>query len=167
MKTRLHRRHRLASSFSDAKIDALLITSPANWYYLTGFTGEFGALVASRQGACLITDGRFMVQGRAEASGIRIVQQKGALFESVGQFLKVSRARRVGFDPTQVTVGQLHSLRKAAGSGVRCGATPGEVESLRMRKGAAELAPMRREARLAGGGGPSAPGLLTPREWTF
>ena len=137
MKTRLHRRHRLASSFSDAKIDALLITSPANWYYLTGFTGEFGALVASRKGASLITDGRFMVQGRAEASGIRMVQQKGALFESVGQFLKDSRARRVGFDPMQVTVGQLHSLRKAAGSGVRWVATPGKVESLRMRKDAA------------------------------
>src|SRR5258707_14652405 len=130
MKTRLHRRHRLASSFSDAKIDALLITSPANWYYLTGYTGEFGALVASRKGASLITDGRFMVQGRAEASGIRIVQQKGALFESVGLFLKVSRARRVRFDPTQVTLGQLHSLPEAAGSDVRWRATPSRGESL-------------------------------------
>ena len=162
MKTRLHRRHRLASSFSDAKIDALLITSPANWYYLTGFTGEFGALVASRKGASLITDGRFMVQGRAEASGIRIVQQKGALFESVGQFLKDSRARRVGFDPTQVTVGELHSLRKAAGSGVRWVATPGKVESLRMRKDAAELAQMRRAAILAGDVVQEAIDLLKP-----
>src|SRR5258708_4718928 len=120
MKTPFHRRrHNLVSKLSRTKIDALLITRPANWYYLTGFTGESGALVVSRKGASLITDGRFMVQGRAEMSGIRILQQKGSLFDSVGQFLKASRCRRVGFDPTQITVGELQSLRKAAGAQVR------------------------------------------------
>ena len=39
MKTSLdRRRHDLSLGFRDAKIDALLISSPANWYYLTGFT---------------------------------------------------------------------------------------------------------------------------------
>src|SRR5467141_4869763 len=113
MNTLLHRRRdSLTSNLLDAKIDALLTTSPANWYYLAGFTGESGALVLSRKGTTLITDGRFMVQGRAEASGVRIFQQKGSLFESVGRFLKDSKSRRAGFDPTQVTVGQLQSLRK-------------------------------------------------------
>ena len=150
MKTLLQRRrHSLTASFSDAKIDTLLITSPANWYYLTGFTGESGALVASRKGASLITDGRFMAQGRAEAPGIRIVEHKGALFEAVGQFLKDSGARRVGFDTTQVTVGQLQGLRKAAGSRVRWVPAPGRVESLRMRKNAAELVQIRLAAILA------------------
>src|SRR5712692_2539517 len=137
MKTSLHRRrHILASTFTDGKIDALLVTSPANRFYLTGFTGESGALVVSRKGTALITDGRFTVQGRAETSGIRILQQKGSLSETVGQFLKDSRSRRVGFDPTQVTVGQLQSLRKAAGAGVRWIPSVGAVESLRMRKDA-------------------------------
>src|SRR5260370_13739125 len=108
------RRRSLTSGFSDVKIDSLLVTSAANWFYLTGFTGESGALLVSRKGTTLVTDGRFTVQGRAETSGIRILQHKGSLVESVGQFLKDSRFRRVGFDPTQVTVGQLQSLRKAA-----------------------------------------------------
>src|SRR6266436_5584869 len=120
MKTLLHRRrHSLISKLSERKIDALLVTRPANWYYLAGFTGESGALVVSQKGTSLITDGRFMAQGRAEMSGIRILQQKGSLFESVGQFLKNSRFRRVGFDPSQVTVAQPQSLRRAAGGGVR------------------------------------------------
>src|SRR6266404_4859022 len=118
MTTLLHRRrHSLISKLSQRKIDALLVTRPANWYYLAGFSGESGALVVSQKGTSLITDGRFMVQGRAEMSGIRILQQKGSLFESVGQFLKNSRFRRVGFDPSQVTVGQRQGLRKAAGRG--------------------------------------------------
>src|SRR5713226_8754683 len=118
MKTLLYRRRMLTSGSSEASIDSLLITSPASWYYLTGFTGESGALVVSRKGTTLITDGRFTVQGRAEMSGVRIVQQKGLLFESVALFLKDSRCRRVGFDPTKTTVGQLQSLRKAAGAKV-------------------------------------------------
>src|SRR6266478_1527818 len=120
MKTSLHRRrHLLSSDFSDAKINALVITSAVNWFYLTGFTGESGALVMSRKGSTLITDGRFMVQARAETSGVRILQQQGSLVESVGRFLKDSRFRRVGFDASQVTVGQLQSLRRAGGASVR------------------------------------------------
>ncbi len=156
------RRQSLTSGFSDVKIDSLLVTSPANWFYLTGFTGESGALVVSRRGTTLITDGRFTVQGRAETSGISIRQQKSSLNESVGQFLKDSRVRRVGFDPAQVTVGQLQSLRKAAGAGVRWVPILGAVESLRMRKDAAELAQMRRAAIVASDVVQSAIRLLKP-----
>jgi Xaa-Pro aminopeptidase len=150
MKTNFHlRRRTLIAKLSEAKIAALLITSPANWYYLTGFTGESGALVVSRKGASLITDGRFMVQSAAETAGVRIIQQKGSPFESVGQFLKSSSLSRVGFDPTQITVGQLHSLRRASGARVRWVPSAGRVEELRMRKDAPELAQMRRAANLA------------------
>jgi Xaa-Pro aminopeptidase len=160
MKTPLHRRrHNLALNLRDAKIDALLITNPSNWYYLTGFTGESGALVVSRRGTALVTDGRFMVQSRIEMSGVRISQQKRSLSESVGQLLRDSRSHRVGFDPNQVTVGQLQSLRKAR---VRWIPAPGKVESLRTRKDAAELAQMRRAAILAGDVMRSAIGLLKP-----
>jgi Xaa-Pro aminopeptidase len=156
------RRRNLAASFSDAKVDALVITSRPNWYYLTGFTGDSGALIVSRKGTTFITDGRFTLQGRAEMTGVRIQQQQGSLYASVGQFLKDSRMRRVGFDPAQTTVGQLNNLRKAAGASVRWVGTTGTVESLRMRKDAAELAQMRRTAILAGDVVQSAIGLLKP-----
>jgi Xaa-Pro aminopeptidase len=156
------RRRNLAASFSDAKVDALVITSRPNWYYLTGFTGDSGALIVSRKGTTFITDGRFTLQGRAEMTGVRIQQQQGSLYASVGQFLKEWRMRRVGFDPAQTTVGQLNNLRKAAGASVRWVGTTGTVESLRMRKDAAELAQMRRTAILAGDVVQSAIGLLKP-----
>jgi Xaa-Pro aminopeptidase len=156
------RRRNLADGFTGKKIDALLITSPPNWYYLTGFTGESGALIVSRKGSTFITDGRFMVQGREEMAGVRLLQQQGSLHGSVGQFLKESRYRRVGFDPTKVTVAQLKSLRKAGGANVDWVATTGVVEGLRMRKSAAELAQMRRAAILAGDVVQHAIGLLKP-----
>ena len=139
----------LISHLIDAKLDALVITGPANWYYLTGFTGESGALVVSRKETTLITDGRFLVQGRTETSGVRIRQQKGSLFDSVGEFIKNSRCVRVGFNPTQVTVGQLHTLRKTSGARARWFPAAGMPERLRMRKDRAELAQMRRAGEKA------------------
>ena len=163
MKTPLtQRRRNLTASFSDLKVDALVITSSANWYYLTGFTGDSGALIVSQKASTFITDGRFMVQGRAEMAGVRLLQQQGSLYGAVGQFLKESRHRRVGFDLAQTTVGQLRSLRRAAGASVRWIATTGAVECLRMRKDAAELAQMRRAALLASDVVQSAIGLLKP-----
>jgi Xaa-Pro aminopeptidase len=163
MKTPFHlRRRALAARLSELKADALLITSPANWYYLTGFTGESGALVASRKGTTLITDGRFLVQGREEAPGVRILKQKGSLFEFSGKFLKDSRFRSVAFDPAQLTVSQLSSLRGTGGSRTRWIPVPGMVEKLRMHKDAVELAQMRRAAILADEIMEFAIGLLKP-----
>jgi Xaa-Pro aminopeptidase len=151
MKTRFHlRRDALRAKLAEAKIDSLLVTSPANWYYLTGFTGEAGTLLVSLGGTTLITDGRFVNQSRSETTGVRVIRQKESLFESVGQYLKGAATRRIGFDPAQLTVSQLQALRKAAGQGCHWIRSPGAVEALRMRKDAAELEQMRKAAVLAG-----------------
>jgi Xaa-Pro aminopeptidase len=140
----------LRERLSKAKLDALLVTHPANWYYLTGFTGESGVLVVGQKGTSLITDGRFTTQAREETSAIRLVLQKGSLMQSTGQFLKGAGARRIGFDPTRMTVAQLRLLLKASGSTVRWVSAPGLVEALRIRKEPAELALMRQAAIMAG-----------------
>ena len=144
------RRRALQSQLGSEHLGSLLVTQPASWYYLTGFTGDAGALVVSHRGSALITDGRFVAQAREETSGIRIVPQQGSLAASVGQFLKGARAARTGFDASQITVTQFRALRKAGGSRVRWIAAPGHVERLRGRKEAREIAQMRAAAILAG-----------------
>ncbi len=144
------RRHALEVEFAQSKLDHLLVTKPANLYYLTGFGGDAGALVVSREGSSLITDGRFLAQARQETAGIRIVLQKGSLFSSVGALLEAAGSRRAGFDPDQLTVAQLQVLRKTSGSRLRWIAAPGLVEKLRMRKEDVELARMRNAGILAG-----------------
>src|SRR5207249_2466672 len=109
-----YRRGKLVALFDESRIDALLVTHPANWFYLTGFTGESGALVVSKKGATLVTDGRFVVQAKEEATGVRVREQKGTVFESAVQELRDGKARRVGFDAVHMTVSQLQSARKAS-----------------------------------------------------
>ena len=58
------RRQSLLAELAQSKLDHLLVAKPANLYYLTGFTGDAGALVVSRAGVSLITDGRFITQAR-------------------------------------------------------------------------------------------------------
>lgn len=132
------------------RLGSLLITHPASWYYLTGFTGEAGILVVSRRGTALITDGRFTAQARTETSGVRIVQQKGSAVAAAGEFLRTSGAARVGFDSSRITVGQFKSLRQAAGSRIRWAPAEGYVEALRRRKEGLEIEQMRQAALLAG-----------------
>jgi Xaa-Pro aminopeptidase len=144
------RRGRLVQKFGALQLDSLLVTHPADWYYLTGFTGDSGALVVSRRGTTLITDGRFIGQAKAETTGIAVAQQKGSLFESTGEFLAGSKARSTGFEATQVSVSQYQALRKAAGRGCKWKPVAGPVASLRMQKDARELVAMRRAAILAG-----------------
>src|SRR5271170_4019341 len=146
------RRRQLQARLAEAKIDRLLITHPADWYYLTGFTGDSGALVISREAgksASLVTDGRFIAQAGDETSGVKIVPQAGALYPSVAKFLRAGRGRRVGFDSGQLTVAQHQELLRATGKHVAWRAASGLVASLRMRKDPAELAVMRRAAMVA------------------
>jgi len=156
------RRSALVSKLKEAELDCLLVTSPANCYYLAGFTGESGALIVSQWGTTLVTDGRFTIQAREETSGIRVVLQKGSLIESAGLYLKGTSARRVGFDPALLTVAQLRGIKKAAGPRLRWIPATGMVEGLRMRKDASELAQMRKAAILAGEVVQEAIGLLEP-----
>jgi Xaa-Pro aminopeptidase len=128
----------------------LLVTHPANWYYLTGFTGESGVLAVCSGRTTLITDGRFTTQAKEEAPGLQLRSQNGALYTCVGEWLKQSGIRRVGFDPQQWTVAQFAALRHASGGKCRVREAGGIVEALRSRKDAQELAVMRRAAILAG-----------------
>ncbi|MGB7280880.1 MAG: Xaa-Pro peptidase family protein [Candidatus Acidiferrum sp.] len=146
-----NRRKTLYELISRAKLDALVITQPANWYYLTGFTGESGALIVANDGeTTLISDGRFTTQAREESASVRYLEQKGSLMESAGRFLRGEKWRRVGFDASQITVAQLRLLRKAAGARAKWISAVGMVESIRIRKEPVELAVMRQSAILAG-----------------
>jgi len=131
-------------------LDCLLVTHPANWYYLTGFSGEAGVLVLTRGGTTLLTDGRFTTQAKEEAPGVRVELQKGTLYSAVGEWLKQHGARRAGFDPAQWTVAQMSALKKANGAKCREIEAGGIVERVRAKKNAQELAVMRMAAILAG-----------------
>jgi Xaa-Pro aminopeptidase len=156
------RQAKLRKLLASRDLDALVVTHAPDWYYLTGFTGEAGALVIGRNKTTLITDGRFIVQGKEETAGIRILEHKAGLYSAVGEFLQGSAIRRAGFDPTRLSVAQHGALRKAAGRRSKLERVEGLVAGLRIRKDAQELAQMRKAAILASEVVEHTIGLLKP-----
>jgi Xaa-Pro aminopeptidase len=132
------------------KLDCLVVTGAANWYYLTGFSGDSGALLVSEVGTTLLTDGRFAVEAREQTQGIRIEKQQGPLYKALGELLKQAKVGATGYDPATLTVAGWKMLRRAAGAKWRGVAAGGIVEHLRTTKDAGELATMRKAAVLAG-----------------
>jgi len=156
------RRAKLRQSLASRQLDALIVTHPPDWYYLTGFTGEASALIVQLNKVTLVTDGRFMVQGRDETSGVQILQHKAGLHAAVGEFLRSAGIRRAGFEPGQLTVAQHSVLRKASGRRCKLQRVEGLLAGLRTRKDARELAQMRKAAILASEVVEHAIGLLKP-----
>ncbi len=144
------RRQEVVKELRRRHLDCLLVTHPANWYYLTGFTGDSGILIVTPHGSTLMTDGRFTTQAREESPGIRVHIQKGALLASAAEWLKQQGILRVGYDPERWTVALWKALKRATGAKCRKIEASGVVEGLRRKKDPQEIALMRKAAILAG-----------------
>lgn len=59
---------------SKKNLDAIVITSPENLYYFSGFTGGEGIIVFSPEKKCIIVDGRYTLQVREQAKGFEVIE---------------------------------------------------------------------------------------------
>lgn len=69
---KLSRLQKLRAELDNHKLEALLVSSPENRRYLSGFTGSSGSLIISNKKAILVTDSRYTVQASKEAPGFDI-----------------------------------------------------------------------------------------------
>jgi Xaa-Pro aminopeptidase len=140
---------RLRHSLETAGAGTLLETHPSNIYYLCGFSGDSGALLVDPTSATLFTDGRFAIQAKEEARGIRVHIHKGPLLEAVGDHLRARKRQRIAVSPSRLTLAGWKTLRKGTASNLKWVAIDGLVESLRAVKDANEIDRIRDAARLA------------------
>ncbi|HEV2387351.1 MAG TPA: Xaa-Pro peptidase family protein [Candidatus Acidoferrales bacterium] len=146
------RLRRLRERIDAAGADAFLVTHIPNVFYLSGFTGDAGALVVERGRATLLTDSRFTIQAREElaSTGIRLKIVKGPLAAAAaGELARRVRGRgRVAFEAARLPVADAARLRQAGGK-LRWRPAVGWVERLRATKEPDEIVRMREAARLA------------------
>jgi Xaa-Pro aminopeptidase len=149
---------RLSAELGERGVDALLVGTPINLRYLTGFTGSHGlALLAAgggsghREGAGhrFFTDFRYTLQSAEQlpdAFHREIVT--GNLLEAAARSLEGSGGT-LGFDEASLTVADHNRLRAALSEDWRLEPCAGAVERLRAVKDAGELERMRGAAQLA------------------
>jgi Xaa-Pro aminopeptidase len=152
----VERVERLAAELRERELDLLLVDTPVNLRYLTGFTGSHGmALLAAEAhgpatgGERFFTDFRYATQS-AEQVPARFEREivNGELLEALARSLGPGPGR-LGFDEASLTVAAHTRLRELLGEGWKLVPCKRMVERLREVKDAGELARIRAATELA------------------
>jgi Xaa-Pro aminopeptidase len=141
----LERTARLAGELREHDLDVLLVETPVNVRYVTGFTGSnaLALLLADDDGVAgghrFLTDFRYATQSREqvpEAFEREVVT--GELLDAVGRSLPGPRGR-LGFDESSMSVARHRRLSEIVGDAWQLVPFPGAVERLRAVKEPAEI----------------------------
>src|SRR6266700_4617235 len=136
-------------ALEDAGANTLVETHAPNIYYLSGFTGDSGMLVVEPSSVTLFTDGRFTIQAKEEAHGVRTrINRGGSLVASIGAHLRRKSRVRSVIAPSRLSLEAWTTLKKAGGRSIRWLALGGLVEHLRAVKDASEIDRIRDAAKL-------------------
>lgn len=135
----------LRSILSKKRIDAMLVTSPYNRRYLTGFTAEdngcdesSGAVLITKQESFLLTDGRYKTQAENEAGFCDIKIYKKGLSEVLKKVATKIELKKIIYEPSYFTCTRFEALQDAL-SEVEFVDNSNEIELMRSVKEGAEL----------------------------
>lgn len=126
-------------------VPAILIASPANRRWLSGFTGSAGSLLITADQALLATDFRYWEQAQAEAPTFRLFRHNRT-DEANEKYLAAAGVTTIGLEADHTTLSEAGQLKKVIGiTWVPISAT---LEPLRYHKSAGELAKIRAAAAI-------------------
>ncbi|MFD2208944.1 M24 family metallopeptidase [Virgibacillus halophilus] len=139
--------NKIRTAMQAENLDALLITSPINRRYMSGFTGTAGVVLITLEKAIFITDFRYTSQASEQAKGFEVVEHKQAIELEIRDQLIMEKAKRVGFEKNQVTFAMYEQYKNI----IEGELVPVSdlVENLRLYKSADELAVMKKAAEIA------------------
>lgn len=133
-------------------IDGLVVTSPGNIRYLTGFTGSAGVLLVLADELVFVSDGRYGTQSREQmdAAGVDARVEIGLVAaQEKALAAAVSGGARIGLEAGHITWARQRAWAAGWLDGGEVVPTEGIVEELRRVKDEGEVARMRRAAACA------------------
>ncbi|HKF65135.1 MAG TPA: aminopeptidase P family N-terminal domain-containing protein, partial [Vicinamibacterales bacterium] len=153
----LSRRHRLVrEAAARQSVEALVVTSRANIFYLTNFTGSSAIAVVTPDRLHFITDFRYVtavesLQQSAEGCpDLQLTVVDGSYDATLARLLATLNVSRVGFEAAHLTVSRYNWLvDQLSRTTTATTLVPTEqiVERLRVRKDESEIETFREAAR--------------------
>jgi len=141
------------------KIDTLMVSTEANRFYLSGFTGEdtqfdesAGTLFITEKKLILATDSRFEEQAAIEAPQFERYCYKKGLSKEIHHILKMLGTKHLGIEERRISFYQYSQIKKTlsdAGLEIKIVSGDNTVESLRLIKGENEIKATRKALCLA------------------
>ncbi len=139
---------RLRALLADRGHEALLIGSPFNRKYVSGFTGSSGMVLITQTSSVLLTDFRYRSQAPEQAKGFQIVEHGAKPLEDVRALLAVEGISRLAFEQDHVVFSEYLAWTQTL-AGIVLEPVGGLVEGLRTIKDESELSIMQEAAELA------------------
>jgi len=127
---------------------AFLVSNHADYFYLTGFTGDESAVMITPREVHLLTDGRFTEEIKAEVPWARSWLRRGFLNDEIVKACQELKIKRLAVQPGHLTVGD-HTDLKKRNKATRLMVAPPIVGTMRRIKGDGEVAMMRKPIRVA------------------
>jgi len=104
---------RLRAQFGELQIEALVVASPENMFYLTGFDGGEGLVLITENEQFIITDSRYWEQVELQAPKFNLIKENAALIPALAA--QVAANMRVGFEANRLIYASYQQLYKALG----------------------------------------------------
>lgn len=86
------------------EIDALLVTTPSNRRWVSGFTGSAGVLLIASDSARFATDSRYWEQVGRQSPEFELVQVTGATTGVAPGLLEDTGDMTIGYEPAHLTM---------------------------------------------------------------
>lgn len=130
---------RLRAELERRRLDGLLITTPSNRRWISGFTGTAGTLLVTPASALFATDARYYEQVSAQAPAFTLLRANGAMSDWAPELLAGLGGKRLGFEPAGLTYGAYEEWTAAVAAlpdaaGPTLVPAPAAVERLRAVK---------------------------------
>lgn len=138
---------KLRTALAENDLDAIIIGSPINRRYITGFTGTAGVALIGREESLFITDFRYTEQATAQAKGFDVIEHTQLIELEIRDQLKKMNAKHVGFEKNHTTYALFEQYNEAFD--VKLVPISDIVENIRLYKTEDELAIMKQAAKIA------------------
>ncbi len=124
------------------KCDAVLLTSPHNMRYFSGFTGGEGAVVITKNRAVLFTDSRYIEQAESEAIGFE-VSETNDWMKAACRLFERNSLKVIAVEDDSITAAEFRRLSELA-YGRDFVMAASKIRTMRMVKTEIELEKIRR-----------------------
>ncbi|RLA86769.1 MAG: Xaa-Pro dipeptidase, partial [Deltaproteobacteria bacterium] len=128
---------KLEHLIAEKGLEGVLLFSPENLFYLTGYRGDEGVLLVEKRGGKLLVDGRYFTQAKEEAEGVEVGLLK-SWTKGIAEELLSRSLKRVGVEAHSLTLRQYQRISEEA-EGVELVPIGEDLEGLRARKGPDEV----------------------------
>lgn len=135
--------NKLRQVMNQKGLDAVVILSPYNCRYLSGFTGTSGSLLITQDDSQLITDFRYIQQANDQAKDFEVINQEGPMLAKINELIEQGKYKKVGVEADLITYNNYQSLNT---ENVELSSIEGVIETIRMIKDEFEIKQIQKAA---------------------